>query len=135
MKKMLLFSLFFTGVILNAEAQTRSPAKKVVAKNKVNKKNRSTSQIDTSTIVLQSTSSHSGYAPSTSNRLSITDPTINVMNLRASGADVNFRNSPIAGMPKSTYGIANGKILLRNTTATTSGTVFGSGAVALVHQF
>lgn len=32
-------------------------------------------------------------------------------------------------MPKRKYGFANGKLLLRNTTAPSSGTMYGSGAV------
>jgi hypothetical protein len=129
MKKMLLLCLFFAAVLINAEAQTKSPRKKAVSKNKVEKKISGSSSNDTSTIVLRSTSNNAAYAAPQFNRLSIADPTINVMNMRASGADIKFRNSPIAGMPKSTYGIANGKILLRSSTASTSGTVFGSGAV------
>ena len=125
----MLLGLFFICALLNAEAQSKSSKKKSVTKDKVEKKTNASSTKDTSAIVLNSTSSNSAYAASASNRLTIADPTINVMNMRASGADIKFRNSPIAGMPKSTYGIANGKILLRNTTATTSGTVFGSGAV------
>jgi hypothetical protein len=68
-----------------------------------------------------------GNAPEA--HLSISDPTINALNHRAAGGNVPISRSGIVGMPKRAYGFANGKILLRNTTATTPGTQFGSGAV------
>ena len=127
--KKILFSLLAVCFLQQAEAQTKSTKKKAATKKAVVKKSNQSATKDTGTVTLNSTTANAAYAPATSNRLSIADPTINVMNMRASGADINFRNSPIAGMPKSTYGIANGKILLRNTTATTSGSSYGSGAV------
>jgi len=129
MKKILLFSILSFGFLLNAKAQTKSVKKKTVAKKTVAKKTAKPAKEETGTVVLGSTSANAAYAPLTTRRFSIADPTINVMNMRAAGADINFRNSPIAGMPKSTYGVANGKLLLRSTTATTSGTAYGSGAV------
>jgi hypothetical protein len=128
MKKILLFSILSVGFVFNAEAQTKS-AKKTVSKKAVANTNMKPSAKDTATVVLGSTSANAAFAPSGRTRLNIADPTINVMNQRASGVNINFRNSLVAGMPKSTYGIANGKILLRNTTATTSGSAYGSGSV------
>lgn len=80
------------------------------------------------TVVLSSTSANEAYSPS-GGRFSIADPTINVLNQRASGSNVPVSSSGIVGMPKRTYGFAHGKILLRPTTATSSGTAYGSGAV------
>ncbi|HEU4904439.1 MAG TPA: hypothetical protein VFT06_16650 [Flavisolibacter sp.] len=80
------------------------------------------------TVVLSSTSANEAYSPSRG-RFSIADPAINVLNQRAGGNNVPVSSSGIVGMPKGTYGIANGKILLRPTTATSSGTAYGSGAV------
>jgi hypothetical protein len=47
----------------------------------------------------------------------------------ANGNDVKISNSGIVGMPKITYGIVNGKLLLMNRAATTSGTMTGTGSV------
>lgn len=80
------------------------------------------------TVVLSSTSANKAYGLSVG-RFSIADPTINVLNQRASGSNVPVSSSGIVGMPKRTYGFAHGKILLRSTTATSSGTAYGSGAV------
>jgi hypothetical protein len=81
------------------------------------------------TVSLTSTSANQAYAGS-ARRFSIADPTINILNERANGSNIPVGSSGIVGMPKSTYGFANGKILLRNTTAASSGTSYGSGAVA-----
>jgi hypothetical protein len=127
MKKILLLGILSASFLLNAEAQTKSSKKRPVDKKTVGKKNSQSPKEGTDTVVLGSLSANAAHAPTMG--LRIADPTINVMNQRASGADINFRSSPVVGMPKSTYGIANGKILLRNTTATTPGTAYGSGAV------
>ena len=60
----------------------------------------------------------------------IFDPTVRTFNARATiAADVPVEGSGIIGMPKLTYGIANGQILLRSTGAPTMGTSTGSGSV------
>ena len=127
MKKMLLFSLLSLGFLLNAEAQTKSNIKKGPTKKLVAKKSSQTQKADSSTTELTSTSVNNAFAPPAGLRIS--DPTINLMNQRAAGSTSMFDNKPVVGMPKSTYGVANGKILFRNTTAATSGTAYGSGAV------
>ena len=76
-----------------------------------------------------SISSNQAYATPATRPLSIADPTINALRQQAAGNTVLVSPSGIVGMPKRSYGFANGKILLRNTTATSSGTLDGSGAV------
>ncbi|HEY0040665.1 MAG TPA: hypothetical protein VGB71_08385 [Flavisolibacter sp.] len=128
MKKLVLMSILFLFAFGNAEAQVKSTRKKAGTKKAVVKKTKPTRK-DTATTTLSNTGGNAAYAPASGQRLSIADPTVNTLNLRAAGARVPEGTSPVMGMPKGTYGIANGKILLRNTTATSSGTSYGSGAV------
>lgn len=81
------------------------------------------------TAVSLANSSANNARSSAGTKLEIADPTVNFMNSRAMGAPLPANASPILGMPKATYGIANGRILLRSTTTATPGTAFGSGAV------
>jgi hypothetical protein len=127
--KKIFFSIVSIFFLLNAEAQTKSAKKKTVTKKAVAKKTNQKATKQTSTVELNNVGANTAYGTVAPTGLRIADPTINVMNQRAAGADINFRNSPVVGMPKGTYGIANGRILLRSTTATTSGTSYGSGAV------
>lgn len=129
MKRIVLLSIVTFCFLLNAEAQTKASKNKATAKKTVTKKTVKPAKKDTATVIMESTSVNAAYAPASAINLRIADPTINAFNQRASGADILLRTSPIAGMPKGSYGIANGRILLRNTTATTSGTAYGSGAV------
>lgn len=62
--------------------------------------------------------------------LSIADPTIRLLNQRASGSNSQISSSGIVGMPNGAYGLLDGKLLLRPSTATSSGTPYGSGSVA-----
>lgn len=121
--------MLYACLSLAAEAQVKSGKKKASTKNLVVKKAAKPAKKDKGTVMLTNASANAAYAPSATEPLRIADPTIKALNLRAAGADINSNVSPIMGMPKATYGIANGKILFRNTTATTSGTTHGSGAV------
>ena len=129
MKRIVLLSLISFCFLMNAEAQTKDSKKKTVANKTATKKNNHSSGKDANNVVLMNAGTNQAYGPASSARLQIADPTINLFNQRAAGAKVQFNGSNIAGMPKSTYGIAGGKILLRTTTATTPGTSYGSGAV------
>jgi hypothetical protein len=80
------------------------------------------------TVTLRSSGTYQAYGAGTS-RFTIADPVVNIFRQRANDAPISFNGRDIIGMPGSTYGIANGRILLRNTTATTPGTNYGSGAV------
>lgn len=61
-------------------------------------------------------------------KLQISDSLLRTFNARAAGFSIpNVKDLP--GVPRGTYGFANGKILLYSNTATSSGTIMGSGAV------
>lgn len=63
------------------------------------------------------------------NNLTISDPTVRTLNMRAHGVQVPWDSKDILGVPKIVYGVGNGQILFRSRGATTSGTGTGSGAV------
>lgn len=126
--KKVLTCLVLSCFLINVQAQTKPQKKKTTARTVVKKKSVPTPETSSVT-VLNSSGANKAYASSAIKRLQIADTTISTMNERAAGGTILFNGSPIAGMPKSTYGIANGKILLRNTTATTSGSSYGSGSV------
>ena len=128
MKKMMLLGIMSFCFLLNADAQAKTLKKKTVKKSVTRKAKAAAKDKDTATVTLATATNNAAYAPS-GTRFQISDPTINTLNQRAAGAPVQTNTSPVMGMPKATYGIANGRILLRNTTAVTSGTTFGSGAV------
>jgi len=54
---------------------------------------------------------------------------INLLNQRANGSRVSIGTSGIVGVPKRAFGFANGRILLRNTSSTSSGTSTGTPSV------
>lgn len=80
-----------------------------------------------STVSLISTSVNQARAAQGS--LRINDPTINLFNMRAAGAPVREGSTPLPGVPKGTYGFANGRIVFYTNSATSSGTSTGSGSV------
>lgn len=108
------------------KVRQQQTVKKKVAEKKVSRK---ASVSNKNTITLASASDNQAYGNAPVRRFSIADPIINLLNQRAAGTHVPFRSSGIIGMPKGMYGFANGKIFLRSTTATSSGTAYGSGAV------
>lgn len=91
------------------------------------------SNLDTSFItekvVMYSEHSYRAFAPGSSQEFYIADPTLNVFRLRANGRDVYLSETGIAGMPKGSYGIANGQLTFYSTGATSMGTSTGSGSV------
>jgi hypothetical protein len=131
MKKIALFSLILSFFFINASAQTTGEKSKKAVKKTVDKSRVKAPAKDASveTITLTTTSANKAYN-NTANRLTIADPTINALKQNAAGGNVQISKSGIVGMPRGTYGFANGKILLRTTTATSSGAGYGSGAVA-----
>jgi hypothetical protein len=125
MKKVTLFSFLVCVFSITALAQPKEIKKNTATHKNVSKKTVKC-KADDSTL-LSNTTNHSALAPQTT--LRIADPTVERFNQRASGGKVPISSSGIAGMPKGSYGFANGHILLRNTTATSPGTSYGSGAV------
>src|SRR4051812_20827129 len=97
----------------------------------VNTTTRSTDRNNSNTFSAVSASSYQARSDSSSrtNVFSIADPTIRALTINANGGDVRISNSGIVGMPKRAYGFANGHLYLSNKTATTSGTITGSGMV------
>lgn len=83
----------------------------------------------TDTVTLLSVSSNAAFSSYFGRRFFIADPTVNALKLQAYGVTPIVSPSGVVGMPKRAYGFSNGKILLRNTTAPTAGTMYGSGAV------
>jgi hypothetical protein len=126
MKKIMMAGFMFVGLLLQAEAQQSSGKKKNVVRKSTAKKAKASPRNE-NTVSLTNSSANQARGTATQQELRISDPTVLELNQRAAGGSPT--TSPVIGMPKSTYGIANGKILLRNTTATTSGTAYGSGAV------
>ena len=61
--------------------------------------------------------------------LNIADPTIRAFNKRVYGVDTSVSNLGIMGVPKRAYGIDHGHIIFRSSSATSSGTMTGSGSV------
>lgn len=101
------------------------------ATNKLNKANQLNTQSQNTTI-LSSTGTYNalGNPNAEAGRLTISDPTIKIFNQRAfASAITNVPGSGVIGMPKLTYGIANGQLIFRTSVAPTLGTSTGSGAV------
>lgn len=133
MKRVIFFILVaIVGYAFSAEAQT---GKKPVTQKAVNqgtlvkKAYEENTAVTQDSVFLTSGSANQAYGPAFSQQYYIADPTIKALNQRAAGYDVFVGSSGIIGMPKRKYGFANGKLLLRNTTAPSSGTMYGSGAV------
>ena len=124
MKKILLLGCMLVGLLAQSEAQQSSSKKKGTVRKSTAKKAKASPRNETSVVL---TNSSANQARGAASQLRISDPTVLELNRRSNGAAPTTQ--PVIGMPKSTYGIANGKILLRNTTATTPGTAYGSGAV------
>ncbi len=135
MKRLILCASLFIGIVNMAEAQT----KKAPAKAQASEKKTTTKQQPKK---LENTTSHQAKAPAIprsslgwrntpiqNNNLQIADPIVNTLNARANGAHTNIEFKDLMGVGRGTYGVANGRILLRPTGSTTSGGITGSGAV------
>lgn len=136
MKKVLLCVglMLLVGGAIAQNAQKRSTTKKqstnkntILQKKARQKKDTTATQ---STITLSSTSNNRAFANGYSaNRFQITDPTLQALNAKAAGANIKFKGSPMIGVPKGTYGFANGKLTLYSNGSTSSGTINGNGSV------
>ena len=125
MKKIIVIVVLLS-CMMSAMAQTKKPPNSITKWHKLGK---ATTIKKSKPVTLTSTSENKAYTASAINRLQISDSTINLLNQRAAGINVNVGSSGIVGMPKGTYGFANGRIWLRKTTASTSGSSYGSGGV------
>lgn len=103
-------------------AQKRTIAQK---QSKQNIKSNSVNLSPATTYFLRNSSSNTAKVKS----LSISDPTILSLNMKANGGDVDLGKSSIVGMPKRYYGIAKGHIFFKSSDATSTGANTGSGSV------
>jgi hypothetical protein len=69
------------------------------------------------------------YDVSAARRLQISDTIVATMKAKAQGAQVDFDGRKMIGVPRGTYGFANGRLLLYSNASTSSGTATGSGSV------
>jgi len=134
MKRMIICAGFFILVTANARSQSKSKTEET--KHQKGKAVSTNKEIISSSnsFTLNSTSTYSAKAstPGIStwkNNYSVSDPLLTTLSARANGANIQFNNSGIVGMPKRAYGFSNGHIVLNSTGAVTSGTQTGSGAV------
>jgi DNA-binding transcriptional regulator of glucitol operon len=135
MKHLILCAGLFIGVINMAEAQTKKAAtkaqtreKKAAAKQQPKKLENTTSNQAKAPAIPRSSLGWRN-TPVQTNNLQIADPIINTLNARANGANTNIEFKDLMGVGRGTYGVANGRIMLRPTGSTTSGGITGSGAV------
>ncbi|HEV7331630.1 MAG TPA: hypothetical protein VGN63_11370 [Flavisolibacter sp.] len=128
MKRIVIAILVVLIGVSDVQAQKGKKGKKAVQQKTAKQKEVTGPTGQSDTISLRSSGTYQAYGAGIG-RFTITDPIVNIFNQRANNAPVSFNGKDIIGMPGSTYGIANGRILLRNTTATTPGTNYGSGAV------
>lgn len=125
-------------LILNSTVEAQTKNKKTTTKTTPPKK---ASTKKGSTTQLVTTSANAAKAPAIpqsslgwrntplpANNWQIADPVVRTLNERANGATTtDFKE--FMGVGRGTYGVANGRILLRPNGATTSGGITGSGAV------
>lgn len=124
----MLAALVVCFAALNAPAQTKTHNATTPAHKASHRSKAKSSKAD-STAVLTNSNSYPALAAKPDATLRIADPVINTLNAKAAGATVPQSTLKMMGLPKYRNGFANGHILLRNTTASSSGTAFGSGAV------
>ena len=123
MKYLLLSAWLLCSVTIQAQQKKKSPPvkKPVTALKKT---------IPNQTFRLNAVDSNLAKSPAfPASGLKIYDPTINVLSQRATGNNIRISGSGIVGVPRGSYGIADGKLTLYSTGATSSGTSTGSGAV------
>jgi hypothetical protein len=113
----------------NKKTQKKQVASKTVAKSKPVQKSNAPA------ISLNSSSAYPAFAtrpagPALSpGQAQISDPTLRAMIRNTTSTDVRKSRSGVVGMPKGSYGFANGHLTLYTTGTTTSGSMTGNGAV------
>src|SRR5689334_15374235 len=134
MKRMILSAGIF--LLLNAAALSQTKSKKEgepqqqkhhVATNTV--KDRSSNTLTLNSSVSYDAKANASGLSTWKNNYTVADPLLMTLSARANGANIQFNNSGIVGMPKRAYGFSNGHIVLNPTGAVTSGTQTGSGSV------
>ena len=133
MKRVICYAAVFLFAVGTANAQKhKKPVSKKSAKEQTTAKQKFSSATKKNHVfLLTSSTAHAAYAaPKNYSELQIADPTVKALDLRAEGANIRISGSGIVGMPRGSYGFANGRIKLYNTVATTPGGITGSGTVA-----
>jgi hypothetical protein len=129
-KAILLIMVVFSVLCVHAQTGSKPMKKKAVTpKPSTVETTRHKETIQQESVSLNAVSNNQAHANTDMSSFTISDPTIRALNQRAAGYDVPLGPSGILGMPKRKYGFASGKLLLRSTTAPSSGTNYGSGAV------
>jgi hypothetical protein len=129
-RKIISLLVVMMGLTLTADAQPGKKGRKQPTAAQAKKTDTQNTKTTTGpAISLLSTSSNEAYDTASAGRFSIADPVVNALKKQAAGNTPIVSPSGVVGMPKRAYGFSNGKILLRPTTAPSSGTLYGSGAV------
>jgi hypothetical protein len=133
MKRVFWFAGILLLICINAQSQTRSKKTKAANQPKATSTNNRTIN-SVNSVNLNTTTNYPAKANTSTlsalkNNYEVSDPILTTLNARANGANIQFNNSGIIGMPKRAYGFANGHILLNTTGTVTSGTQTGSGTV------
>jgi len=134
MKRVILCAaiLFFVSGFAIAQTAKKKNTKTdhTTQKKTSNEKQHIDSGKKNSTYTLSNSTAHHAFGrQSANNSFQIADPAIKLFNARANGATIKVSPSGLVGVPKGTYGFANGKIVLYPNGATSIGTTTGSGSV------
>lgn len=128
MKTFFLSALILLTITASAQTKHKHTNKQTTKKTIVKQTNKKTS--NRNTVQLNTTSSNSAFDESANTtRFTIADPVTNTLNAKANGADIDVGKSGIMGMPKRAFGFANGHLTLKPNSATSIGTINGSGSV------
>lgn len=129
MKRMIWCAGMLLLFSLPTEAQTKKTDNKKATKQttKATRKTQGPTKQEQA-VVLTDTASYKALSNSSA-KFQIADPTLQALDARANGATIRISGSGIVGMPRGSYGFANGKIKLYNTTATTPGGITGNSSV------
>lgn len=122
----ILLSVMAFAQTKNKSVKKQKPAKSVAKKTTIKTKNNKQN-----TVQLTSESTNAARVnTNTTTSFKIADPvTRSVMGTTNMISIHSYNNSPIVGVPKRAYGFANGHITLKPNSATSSGTINGSGSV------
>jgi len=121
-------------LLISATAHSQTKPKKERTKQQAKTVSTNNETAGNSNITLNSNASYSAKASTNilstwKSNYTVSDPLLTTLGARANGANIQFNNSGIVGMPKRAYGFANGHIVLNSTGAVTSGTQTGTGTV------
>ena len=121
-----------TGSAQKGTKNTKT-VKNISPKKSVKKGTSATAKADLNSGAVKRTSTGAyaarAAAPGVSGQSQIADPLVRALDARANGAPVRISGSGIVGMPRYSYGLANGRITFLPQGSRTTGSINGSGAV------